>query len=212
MALLEKLKAALGLDSGSGDEDGAEGVGVTVERESGMAATAGGSEPDLVTPGETLEDDSATDHGEAATAATDAETTTPASTSTEDTGKETGEQSEATKTHAESAEEADVSEADEPDSEPATTEGESTTTEGESTTAEIIPDDETTTDDEGRAGGDSTPVDEIKGIGPSYADQLERAGVETVGDLSKAEPEELAESTEISRKRLQRWIDRARNR
>ncbi|WP_331236276.1 helix-hairpin-helix domain-containing protein [Natronorarus salvus] len=54
------------------------------------------------------------------------------------------------------------------------------------------------------------PVVEIKGIGPSYADRLGEAGVETVSDLADADAEELGEATGISPKRIEAWIDRAR--
>lgn len=55
-------------------------------------------------------------------------------------------------------------------------------------------------------------VDVIKGIGPSYQDRLADAGVETVGDLSTADADDLADDTGISAKRLGRWIDRAKAR
>lgn len=60
------------------------------------------------------------------------------------------------------------------------------------------------------AGGE--PVDAIKGIGSSYAERLAEADVETVGDLSNADPDDLAEATGISGTRIERWIDRARQR
>lgn len=52
-------------------------------------------------------------------------------------------------------------------------------------------------------------VTDIKGIGPAYAERLEAAGVESVGDLATADAAELAAATEISETRLQNWIDRA---
>jgi predicted flap endonuclease-1-like 5' DNA nuclease len=56
------------------------------------------------------------------------------------------------------------------------------------------------------------PTSEIKGIGPSYADRLAEAGVESIGDLAAADPAELAEQTDLSEKRLGRWVERAQAR
>jgi predicted flap endonuclease-1-like 5' DNA nuclease len=58
------------------------------------------------------------------------------------------------------------------------------------------------------AGGE--PVDEVKGIGPAYAERLADAGVTTVADLAEADPEALADQIGVSDKRIARWIDRAR--
>jgi predicted flap endonuclease-1-like 5' DNA nuclease len=55
-------------------------------------------------------------------------------------------------------------------------------------------------------------VSTVKGIGPAYASRLEDAGVETVGDLSTVDPEELAERVDLSPKRVGRWVDRAKDR
>ena len=54
------------------------------------------------------------------------------------------------------------------------------------------------------------PVNVIKGIGPAYADRLAAEGVETVADLTEADAESLSEGTDISPKRIQGWIDRAK--
>jgi predicted flap endonuclease-1-like 5' DNA nuclease len=86
------------------------------------------------------------------------------------------------------------------------------------TAADEADDDEAATADDGAeedtgadAGTDeSTEV--LKGIGPSYADRLADAGVETVADLAAADPDALAEDTDISEKRLGRWVDRAKAR
>lgn len=55
------------------------------------------------------------------------------------------------------------------------------------------------------------PVDVLNGIGPTYAERLANAGVETVGDLAAADPDELAEATDISAQRLSGWIEQARS-
>jgi len=65
--------------------------------------------------------------------------------------------------------------------------------------------------DGGGEGGseDGEPVDEIKGIGPAYAERLAEAGVHTVADLAEADAAELDEAIEVGENRLQGWIDRA---
>lgn len=52
-------------------------------------------------------------------------------------------------------------------------------------------------------------VQTVSGIGPAYADRLADAGIETVDDLLSADPESLAESADLSAKRIGRWQDRA---
>jgi predicted flap endonuclease-1-like 5' DNA nuclease len=60
--------------------------------------------------------------------------------------------------------------------------------------------------------GDSPPVEEIKGIGPTYSDRLAAAGIETVADLTGTDPETVAEAAETSRSRAEGWVERARER
>lgn len=57
--------------------------------------------------------------------------------------------------------------------------------------------------------GADDSVDTINGIGPSYAERLGEAGIDTVGDLVASDATELAEETDISEKRIQGWIDKA---
>jgi predicted flap endonuclease-1-like 5' DNA nuclease len=56
------------------------------------------------------------------------------------------------------------------------------------------------------------PVTRIKGIGPAYAETLAAVGVGSVDDLAAADASDLAERTDVSEKRLERWIGRAKNR
>jgi predicted flap endonuclease-1-like 5' DNA nuclease len=56
---------------------------------------------------------------------------------------------------------------------------------------------------------DGIPVEDVNGIGPAYAQRLDDAGIETVGDLLAADPETLAASTDLSPKRITRWQDAA---
>jgi len=90
------------------------------------------------------------------------------------------------------------------DFDPGTAEDDATTAPAASTT------------DEGsaatEAGGDSDPVDVIDGIGPAYSDRLAAAGIETVADLAAADPDAVAEDTDVSPSRVEGWIDRANDR
>lgn len=56
----------------------------------------------------------------------------------------------------------------------------------------------------------STPVTAIDGIGPARSERLAAAGIETVADLLAADLDAVADDTELSRTRLERWRDRAR--
>ncbi|WP_436936095.1 helix-hairpin-helix domain-containing protein [Halovenus marina] len=56
---------------------------------------------------------------------------------------------------------------------------------------------------------DSPPVDEIKGIGPTYADRLGTIGIETVADLADADAADVAEAAQASESRATDWIERA---
>lgn len=60
------------------------------------------------------------------------------------------------------------------------------------------------------AGGE--PVDSIKGVGSAYAQRLADAGVHSVSDLARADPEELAAATDLGAGRVGKWIERARTR
>jgi polyhydroxyalkanoate synthase len=60
----------------------------------------------------------------------------------------------------------------------------------------------TLTDDE-----DADDVDTVNGIGPTYAERLQAAGIETTADLAAADAETVAEAAEVSASRAQDWID-----
>lgn len=51
---------------------------------------------------------------------------------------------------------------------------------------------------------------EVKGIGPKRAAQLNAQGINTVDDLSRASPEDLANSLAISPKITQKWVQGAK--
>ena len=59
---------------------------------------------------------------------------------------------------------------------------------------------------------DGEPVQNIKGIGPAYADRLEGIGIHTVAQLAAADPGAVAEGAKIGEGRASTWIDRANER
>jgi predicted flap endonuclease-1-like 5' DNA nuclease len=54
------------------------------------------------------------------------------------------------------------------------------------------------------------PVDAVRGIGPTYADRLGEAGVETTADLLAADVSTLADAADAPEGRVEAWRDRAR--
>jgi len=66
-------------------------------------------------------------------------------------------------------------------------------------------DSETVTSEDG--GELSTDVDTVSGIGPTYADRLHDAGIETVEALADYDAAELAEITNASPSQAQDWLD-----
>ena len=61
------------------------------------------------------------------------------------------------------------------------------------------------------APADSPSVEEIKGIGPTYAERLEAAGIETVADIAAADPADVAEAAETGENRAGDWVERAQD-
>ena len=66
-------------------------------------------------------------------------------------------------------------------------------------------DEETGSDDPTEEG--ATDVDTVSGIGPTYADRLHDAGVQTVEDLQEYDAAALAEMTNASPSQAQDWLD-----
>jgi len=56
----------------------------------------------------------------------------------------------------------------------------------------------------------SVPVEEINGIGPTYADRLSAAGIETVADLADSDAETVADAAETTPSRVEDWLAQAR--
>ena len=59
-----------------------------------------------------------------------------------------------------------------------------------------------------RAGADVS-VQEISGIGPTYSERLAERGIETVADLAGADPDDVAETAQVSASRATDWISQA---
>jgi polyhydroxyalkanoate synthase len=55
-------------------------------------------------------------------------------------------------------------------------------------------------------------LEDIEGIGPTYADRLRDAGIEEPTDLLEADPESAAESADVPKGRIESWIDAIRKR
>lgn len=52
-------------------------------------------------------------------------------------------------------------------------------------------------------------LEDIKGIGPTYAQRLREAGIEDVAALAEADAADLSERADVAESRVQNWIDRA---
>ncbi|WP_302082057.1 class III poly(R)-hydroxyalkanoic acid synthase subunit PhaC [Salinibaculum rarum] len=57
------------------------------------------------------------------------------------------------------------------------------------------------------AEADADPVETVSGIGPTYAERLMAAGVETTADLAEYDAAELADLAETNESRAQDWLD-----
>lgn len=180
MALLQKLKEKLGFGSGSAERESAEAE-VTVERESEPAANPTVSETD------DGPEDAETDDAEPVAAETEAAASTESLVDEEAADPAVSE----TDDGADDAETDDETAAGDGAAEPAEAAG------GE--TDDVAVDD----DDRGPS------VEEIKGIGPAYAERLASIGIETVDDLAGADAAEVAEGASVGEKRAATWIDRA---
>ncbi|PSQ64223.1 MAG: class III poly(R)-hydroxyalkanoic acid synthase subunit PhaC [Halobacteriales archaeon SW_8_66_22] len=60
---------------------------------------------------------------------------------------------------------------------------------------------------DGTAGNGEAPVETVRGVGPTYADRLAAAGIETVGDLREHDPKLLAAITDTSPVRAETWLN-----
>ena len=73
----------------------------------------------------------------------------------------------------------------------------------DSSSSEVIDAEETSTESESTG----TDVESVDGIGPTYADRLRDAGIETVADLAAADAATVADAAQVSESRAADWID-----
>jgi polyhydroxyalkanoate synthase len=52
-------------------------------------------------------------------------------------------------------------------------------------------------------------LEDVDGIGDTYADRLQRAGIETEGELAQTSAERVAEIAQVSEDRAGQWITQA---
>lgn len=103
--------------------------------------------------------------------------------------------------------EASASETAEPD-DAAATETAADTSEGEAATG-TAGDEEDAVEPADDAVDESDDLEELKGVGPAYAQRLRDAGIRSVADLAEADADELAEETDLSPNRIGNWIEQA---
>jgi predicted flap endonuclease-1-like 5' DNA nuclease len=58
----------------------------------------------------------------------------------------------------------------------------------------------------------SPSVEEITGIGATYAERLEAAGIETIADLADSDLPTVVEAAQTNESRAQDWLEQARDR
>lgn len=66
--------------------------------------------------------------------------------------------------------------------------------------------------DEPADADESPSVEEIDGIGPTYAERLTDAGIETIAALAASDVETVAAASEASPSRVEDWLEQARDR
>lgn len=73
--------------------------------------------------------------------------------------------------------------------------------------------DESIGETEGKTAGlaPDAGVEEITGIGPTYAQRLQAAGIETVEDLADADPATVADATNAAESRVDDWLAQAQD-
>jgi predicted flap endonuclease-1-like 5' DNA nuclease len=224
MGLISAIKSLLGIgDSRDRSHDGTAGTDVTVERETDASSERAVKESDAEArrTAETAGTDDTDDTGGADVADDTGGTDVDGVAEAEEATNGETEPQEATNGETEAQEatndETEPQEATNGETEPREAEGSDTSETADSDEAELSFDNEmeTTPEDgvgsaeEGDDSADGEPVDHIKGIGPSYSEQLTDAGVRTVSDLADADAAELNEATGIGENRIQGWIDRA---
>ena len=49
----------------------------------------------------------------------------------------------------------------------------------------------------------------IDGLGPTFRERLNEAGIQTIDDLVDADPDAVAEAADVTRERAEEWIEQA---
>lgn len=202
MGVISKLKSLLGV----GEDEPSRGgdVDVTVEREPNEVAAE--SERAVKGPGAEASDDGAgaTGDGAAAAGAGAGPAGTDAAAGADPTGESAGEESTEDSTAGDSA-------AGKSATEESAVSAEGTADDGTGAADDGTGDDagDAAAEPEATDGAAAKSVDDLKGIGPSYASRLSDAGVETVGDMAGRDAAALAEETGLSEKRISRWMEQA---
>jgi predicted flap endonuclease-1-like 5' DNA nuclease len=200
MSLLQKLKSVFGL----GDDDGGKSrrdVGVTVEHEP--------SEPDEPEPATETESAVKGADVDSSAAETDAPAVDESEAATEESETAVDESDAAEESEAAAEEAIEEAEPDaEGEEEPAETEPDA---EGEEEPAETEADAEAEAEpEEPEPEAPEGTLEDVKGIGPAYAERLRNAGVDSIADLADADAEDLAAETDLSATRIENWIEQAK--
>jgi polyhydroxyalkanoate synthase len=95
------------------------------------------------------------------------------------------------------------------DSEAAASEGEAAASEGDDVSDDVEEAQaDVESEDAGPAGVAGEDVEVVDGIGPTYAERLRDAGIETVADLADADAATVAEAAGVGEGRAREWLDR----
>jgi predicted flap endonuclease-1-like 5' DNA nuclease len=195
MGLLDKLKSLFGSDQSAGSPARGTEADVTVEHEPAAESEhavkgtdTGRQQRDTAQP----QDDQ--HHSDAHAAESQAGAgATPEQTDETDAEESTSMPDETSETTIEDADTADVDTADADTADEDTAESDN-----QEPSSEAAP-------------ADSPSIEEIKGIGPTYAERLGAAGIETVADIAAADPADVAEAAETGENRAGDWVERAQD-
>jgi polyhydroxyalkanoate synthase len=80
---------------------------------------------------------------------------------------------------------------------------------GESIDAAVEAENGTTDPADAADAFDDTDLDQVRGVGPAYAERLREAGVDTVSALAAADPDDLAARIDVGPSRVADWVDHA---
>ncbi|MEF8786831.1 MAG: helix-hairpin-helix domain-containing protein [Haloarculaceae archaeon] len=205
MGLLDKLKSLFGSNKDGHSPARDTEPDVTIEHEPAAETEHAVKGTDAAQPRMDGEQESADETGKTA-----GESEPMATDEPESTAASTTEHTQPEPVTEESVDEEDAADggASESPTEEQATLGDELDAEEESATDDESADTEEPATDES---ADSPSVEEIKGIGPTYAERLEAVGIETVADLAVADPAEVAEAAQTGETRSGDWVERAQD-